>query len=132
MNAGTPMPERGGCLTVYLLATVVFAVLGLILLITAGAIVGVANTTGAVTGVSTGVSVVPIIISVIAIIVSIVGVYGAWNWKKWGIYLIVASSVISALGTVLNGNIGSAVVSIVIELAILWYLLKDKWAAFEG
>src|SRR5579871_2547689 len=107
MNAGTPMNERGGCLTVYLLATVVFAILGLILLLTAGAVVSVANVAGAATGTPTGVSVFPIIISIVAIIVSIVDVYGAWNWKKWGVYLIVASAIISALGSVLNGNLGS-------------------------
>jgi len=132
MSTGSPVRERGGCLTVYLLASVVFGILAIILLLTAGALVTAANVSGVATGTSASLPVFPLIVDVVGVVVAIAGVYGAWTWKKWGIYAIGASFAISAVGNILNGNFGGAVLGVVIEAAILWYLVKDKWALFEG
>ncbi|MEP7287582.1 MAG: hypothetical protein ABI947_17630 [Chloroflexota bacterium] len=133
MNTSVSVRERGGCLTAYLVATIFFAILGLILLVTAGAALSAAVAAGAVSGADIpSVSPLPIILSVVSVIVAIIGVVGAWTWKKWGIYLIGASFIISALGSIIGGSFVSAVVGLLIEAAILWYLLKDKWALFEG
>ncbi len=128
-----PVRERGGCLTWYLVASVVFSVLALVLLVLA---VTAAAAVAAAAGLSGSdiptLPVLPLIISIVGIIAVIAGFWGAWTWKKWGIYVIGASFVISALGGLLGGNASQAVVSLVIELAILWYVVKDKWALFEG
>ncbi len=135
MNRGTPVPvrERGGCLTWYLVASIVFSIIGLLLLLLAGAAIGAVEATGALAGTDVPrLSAFPIIISIVAIVVSVVGFFGAWTWKKWGIYLIGASFVISALGGLIGGKLSSAAISLVIEFAVLWYVLREKWAFFEG
>lgn len=135
INQGTPttVRERGGCLTWYLVASIVFSILGLVLLLLAGAAIGAVAATGALSGADVpSIPVFAIIVLIVGVIVAIAGFFGAWTWKKWGIYLIGASFVISALGTLLGGNASQAVVGVVIELAILWYVVKDRWTLFEG
>ncbi|HVO43953.1 MAG TPA: hypothetical protein VMT34_15090 [Aggregatilineales bacterium] len=135
MNVGSssPVRERGGCLTLYLVASIVVSILVLLLLLLTGAFVGVVNASGALaeTG-SPSIPIFPLLLDGVGVLVSVAGFVGAWTWKKWGIYLLVASFVISALGGLISGNASSAVLGLAVEVGILWYLIRDKWAWFEG
>jgi hypothetical protein len=85
----------------------------------------------------------------------LLGVYGAWSWKKWGIYIltfdyvtVVAGIAILEVGNLApfyfsRGMIGDAVSSILfpsigcglflsVGLGSLGYILRGKWKSFEG
>ena len=53
-----------------------------------------------------------------------------WNWKKWGLYLFAVSVVVSViLGLILTGW-WLIVFNEVLPLAILGWLIRDKWSNF--
>jgi hypothetical protein len=61
----------------------------------------------------------------------IVAAIGVWNWKRWGVRLYVLSTVIGiAIGLLVTAS-QLIVFHDIIPLAILGYLIKDKWAYFD-
>ncbi|MGB2909578.1 MAG: hypothetical protein WBD56_13230 [Anaerolineales bacterium] len=53
-----------------------------------------------------------------------------WNWKKWGLYLFAVSVVVSVIiGLMLTGW-WLIVFNEVLPLAILGWLIRDKWSNF--
>jgi hypothetical protein len=61
-------------------------------------------------------------------IVDIVAMIGVWNWKKWGLQLYSVSTAIGiAVGLMLTGS-QLIVFHDIVPLAILGYLIKDKWS----
>jgi hypothetical protein len=78
------------------------------------------------------------IVGIIAIAQGVLGLafaYGAWTLKPWGWTLGIAAEVVSlAISAyyVIDGNAGGQVVSIVIALAILYYLFTPAVKAAFG
>ena len=64
-------------------------------------------------------------------IADVVAAIGAWNWKKWGLWLYVVSTVAGiAVGLVLTRT-QLIVFHDIIPLVILGYLVKDKQQWFD-
>jgi hypothetical protein len=127
MTASGPR-ERGGCLTLYLIVIVIGSILGLI---AAFSLSSTANQLAA-QGFAVAVPSWYGPAWIVSIILSLAGAYGTWNWKKWGVYLLIANLVFSAAISVAAGQALSAIIGLIIAGAILWYLLRNKWAFFEG
>jgi hypothetical protein len=67
-----------------------------------------------------------IVLAILAI-VNIVSAIALWMWQKWGFYAFVVTSIAAV---VINLAIGIPILNALlglIGLAILWYLLRDKW-----
>jgi hypothetical protein len=127
-SPNAPVRERGGCLTAYLVVAVLGAVASLVLLLGAGSL----NASLAAQGVDTTLPGWVIPAQIVLVIIAVAGVYGIWTWKKWGVYLLVAEWVLSTLIGVASGSgASSGAASLVLGGAVLYYLLKDKWAQFE-
>lgn len=63
-------------------------------------------------------------------VADIVAALAAWNWKKWGLWLYAVSTAADiVIGLVLTGS-QLVVFHEIIPLAILGYLVRDKWADF--
>ena len=64
-------------------------------------------------------------------IADVVGAIATWHWKRWGFQLYALSTAVGiAVGLLLTGS-QLIVFHDIIPLAILGYLLKDKWSFFE-
>ena len=118
--------ERGGCLSLWLAASALFGALAVITLLQLWNLV--LQTPNAFQRVS---PVVLVLFSAL-IIGLLVCLGGIWNWKRWGVYgaalcSIVSPFVESAMG-VANAQDWIAPI---IQIAVLWYLVKDKWDDFE-
>lgn len=63
-------------------------------------------------------------------IVNLISVFGLWTWKRWGFYLFIATSLVAL---VINLSLGLSILSSLVGLigvAILWFLLRDKWQSY--
>lgn len=66
-------------------------------------------------------------------VLTLVAIYGIYTWKKWGVYLLVGTWVLSLLLSVGGGTgLGSSLGALVIEALLLAFVLRNKWALFEG
>jgi hypothetical protein len=125
---GNASRERGGCLTVYLLLIVIGSVFSLVSAFSLNATLQQAAAQGIA---------VPTIpswyapASILPVILSLVGAVGTWTWKKWGVYVLAASLVLSAVLAVLAGQIVTGLIALVIGGGLLWYVLRNKMAMFE-
>ena len=78
-----------------------------------------------------------LLISMLEFVSLAVALSGMWNWKKWGVYSLVAYTITSILATVLFAVKlygGYAIGGIVIDLlgAGLWFwALSRKWSYFN-
>ena len=128
-TSGNSARERGGCLSLYLILAFLGSVLGLVSVLTLNA----ANAAL----VAQGVTAIPgwyIPALVVEIILTLVAIYGMYTWKKWGVYLLVGTWVLSIAIAQAGGvsSVGTSIGTIVIEALVLWYVLRNKWALFEG
>lgn len=113
--------ERGGCLTAFLIFV------GILNLIVLGISVLSLGATG-------GLGFIDILLRVIII----VGVVGAWQLKRWGVYTLMTMYAIGLIIAILElmttsgatGAFGSIVGS-VIGIALLYGLTHNRWEAFE-
>jgi hypothetical protein len=115
--------ERGGCLSLYLAAALLFSVAGLVLWI------GLA----ADPRVSRVVSPVTIILFVGILIAFIVCTWGTWQWKQWGLNGLFITTVLSnliqfGLGV---GEPARNLAALFIQPLILWLLVRNKMDWFE-
>jgi len=71
-----------------------------------------------------------LIILFVVSLADLVAVIAVWLWKKWGLQLYAVSTVASiAVGLMLTGSL-LIVFHGIVPLAILGYLIKDKWHLF--
>ena len=113
-------PDRGGCLNLWLGASALFGVLGIFL------ILGLADELG-----RRGMGFF-YVVSLVALVAALVCVYGIYQWKRWGVYGLVATSFINLTVSVMAGiATATSCVSPFVQVAILWYLVHDKWDVFE-
>lgn len=72
-----------------------------------------------------------ITILVIAAIAKLIGAVAIWNWQKWGLYLYIGGVIAAIIiGLMLTGLL-SIVFVYILPLAILGWLLKDKYSYFK-
>jgi hypothetical protein len=111
--------ERSGCLTFWLGANAVLAVIALVV------IVGVARESQSFLNplVFWGTILMP------AFIVSLVGI---WNWKRWGVYGLAAVIILSSgVQQIVNYKPFENLAAMIVQLAILYVLVRGQWTAFE-
>lgn len=113
--------ERGGCLTAWL-----------ILVLIANALIAFyyLTSTSALQQVYPVSSVIFLLLAAIGA-VNVVSAIGLWTWHKWGFYLFAITSVITL---VINISIELPILSSLsglIGVAILWFLLRSRWQAFD-
>jgi hypothetical protein len=60
---------------------------------------------------------------------NVAAVIGIWYWKKWGLYVYAASTVLALVVGLLSVGIWS-VFYMVLPLAILGWVLRSKWEYF--
>jgi hypothetical protein len=114
-------PERGGCLTIWLVL--------MILAFAGSAFTYLANSAALAPAFPDAPSWTFTLLGV-AGIAGVVSAIGLWMWKRWGFYGYV---VVALIALVVNAMLGQFVLGIVgaaVGLGILWFLIKDKWAAF--
>ena len=75
----------------------------------------------------------PWIISMMVVhsLANIAAAIGIFYWKKWGLYVYAASTVIALVAGLLSVGIWS-VFYMVLPLAIVGWLLRSKWGYFES
>jgi hypothetical protein len=67
---------------------------------------------------------------VLVAIAKFIAAIAIWNWKKWGLYMFAGSVVVSVIiGLMLTGW-WLIVFNEVLPLAILGWLIRDKWSNF--
>jgi hypothetical protein len=112
-------PERGGCLTAWLIFMGVGSVLGILIALIALGKLGIL-----------GLLLLP------GAILSLMGVVGTWQFKKWGYYLLMTLYGISLFSSFITlcvttgGSIGSIVITVLLML-ILYLLVRERWTMFE-
>lgn len=117
-----PTPERGGCLTAWLIFLGIGSALSIVLAL-----------------IAFGFSyVVPGVLLLIGGVLSFVGVSGTWRFKRWGYYLLMTLSGISIASSILSLCAGSgtptsggSIVGAILGMLILYLLVREKWEAFE-
>lgn len=63
-------------------------------------------------------------------VLNVIAALGIWIWKKWGVYLYIASSVLGVIiGVIAVGPI--AFFSMLLPVIILGYLIAAKWSWFD-
>ena len=74
----------------------------------------------------------PWIISMMVVhsLADIAAVVGIYYWKKWGLYVYAASTVLALVAGLLSVGVWS-VFYMVLPLAILGWVLRSKWGYFE-
>jgi hypothetical protein len=74
----------------------------------------------------------PVVISLMVIhsLLNVIAVLGIWNWKKWGMQLYAASTLLAVVVGLISIGMWS-VFYFVLPLAILGYLMRTKWDYFE-
>ena len=69
-------------------------------------------------------------LAILHAVLNVIAGIGVWYWKKWGVYLYVASSVLGVIiGVIAVGPI--AFFSVLLPVIILGYLIAAKWSWFE-
>ncbi len=63
-------------------------------------------------------------------VLNVVAAIGIWSWKKWGLYLYIASTILAVTIGLLAIGMWS-VFYFVLPLAILGYILRSKYEYFE-
>jgi hypothetical protein len=68
---------------------------------------------------------------VISVLAKLIGAIAIWNWRRWGLYLYAGGVILAVvIGLMLTGLL-SLVLVYVLPLAILGWLLKDKYNNFQ-
>ncbi len=68
-------------------------------------------------------------LGIVHAVLNIIAVIGIWNWKKWGVWIYLASAVLGVIiGVIAVGPI--AFFSMLLPAIILGYLISAKWSWF--
>lgn len=120
-------PERGGCLTAFLILGFIGNLLAIPLILFAQS--AIADSPYAS---DAGLALSPIFLFLIFIlsVAGIACIWGLWNWKRWGYNGTIALYVIGAVVNFVSAGF-SSIVSSFIGLGILVYLMKDKTQYLE-
>jgi hypothetical protein len=125
-------PERGGCLTIFL----VVGFVGYLLSIAASLYIQFQINTGNISEylLDAQLGLVQLLLWILAIIGigGMVCIWGLWNWKRWGYYGVIAIFVAGAVINFLSGMVLAQQVLIsIFSVGILIYLMRDKMIYLE-
>lgn len=135
MSAPTPAATRPTGITVLAVLSAIGGVLGIL---GGVALIGIGGLAAASTGTAAlfGLGAVFGLIALATGIASLAFAYGAWTLKPWawplGVALSVISLVLSALTVLGGGDISSQIISVVINVIILYYLFQPSIKALFG
>ena len=117
--------ERGGCLTVWLVVVTAFNLFfGLISSLQLLSYVGDPRVTRVIPAV--------VIYGLIGLEIALIaGLFGIWNWKRWGVYTVAGALAISAVFSLISGDALRGLVFPIIQFAIFFYLINPKWDYFD-
>ena len=117
--------ERGGCLTVWLVVVTAFNLFfGLISSLQLLSYVGDPRVTRVLPAV--------VIYGLIGLEIALIaGLFGIWNWKRWGVYTVAGALTISAVLSLISGDALRGLVFPIIQFAIFFYLINPKWDYFD-
>jgi hypothetical protein len=80
----------------------------------------------------TGLSSSIVTVSLVLAVIYLVCIVGIWNWKRRAVYGMAAATIASNGYSILNGiNPDRNLVQLVVQLAILYYLIHPRWEQFE-
>lgn len=68
---------------------------------------------------------------VVHFLANILAAVGIWYWKKWGLFVYAASTVLAVVVGLLSIGVWS-VFYFVLPLVIFGYILRSKWEYFEN
>lgn len=121
--------NRGGCLTVWLGVSLALSLLTVLLLIQSldafrpGALPG---------GRTMPVSIVTVLLVLALGIANVVSIYGIFQWKRWGVYGLVAVLIASPVVELMIGTAtGRDLLQPFIQIGLFAFLLRGKWPYFE-
>ena len=118
--------ERSGCLNLWLIASIVFGLIALFGLIQVWELV--LRTPNAFQRVSP----IGLILLSALLIGMLICVWGIWRWKRWAVYGIALTSIVSPFVEYAFFRAdASDVIAPFIQIAVLYFLVKDKWDDFE-
>jgi hypothetical protein len=119
MSASGYAPERGGCLTAWLVV---------VMLANAGLAFYYLTSVDTFTNLP-GLNISPAAIMFLALLgaVNVAAAVGIWMWKKWGFYLFGGSAAVATVVNLLSGIPIFNALTGLIGIAILWWLIRDKW-----
>jgi hypothetical protein len=119
--ASSVKPERGGCLTAWIVvALIANALLAFYYLTSSAAMQAVYPSAPGWA-----------FIGLAALgVINAVGAIGLWMWKRWGFYVYAGVAAITLVVNLIIGVPITYALTGLIGLGILWWLVKDKWAAF--
>lgn len=120
--------KRGLFLTVLLVLQAIGLAFGVLGLLGVGAMVA-----------TTGLPAWYLPLTVVSLVLSAATLYGIWKWKKWGVYALVASYVLSLGTTFMSSQSAQAPagamyggVAVTLVIAGLWYwAIYKKWKNFK-
>lgn len=117
--------ERGGCLTVWLVVVTAFNLFfGLISSLQLLSYVDDPRVTRVIPAV--------MIYGLIGLEIALIaGLFGIWNWKRWGVYTVAGALAISAVFSLISGDALRGLVFPIIQFAIFFYLINPKWDYFD-
>jgi hypothetical protein len=123
--SGSDKPERGGCLTAWLVVSTILTVIAGVAFMQ---LLSVLIRPRAFEDISP----VGVLLLGGLMIGSSICLIGVWNWKRWGVYGIALTSCISPLIEVFffRADVTDFIAPFV-QIAILWYLVSGKWDAFD-
>lgn len=113
-------PGHGGCLTLWLVVSALAAIFVIVSLL------GIREL-AARRGVG------PLVyILIAASVLHIVFVVGIFDWRKWGVYGIVAIVIISPILQIIAGIATTRdYIAPFVQLGLLYYLIHDKWDYYD-
>lgn len=69
---------------------------------------------------------------VLHFLANVLAAIGIWYWKKWGIYIYIASTILAVIVGLITTGLGMvSVFYMVLPLVILGWLLRTKWSYFD-
>ena len=113
-------PEHGGCLTAWLAVSVLAAIFTIV---TLAGIREVAQQRGIGT---------LIYILIGASVLHVVFIVGIFDWRRWGVYGLIAIVIISAVLQIIAGVATTRdYVAPFVQLGLLYYLIHEKWDYYD-
>jgi hypothetical protein len=118
--------ERGGCLITWLSVAVFSGLFGIYLFVdTLNFFISNGLT-------SRSDLMIPLFLLGIDALVIFVCLWGIWTWRRWGVYgFVIFNFAGTLIGVVFVQNNPMTLFTPILQTAILYLLVKDKWRAFE-